>query len=118
MARVAINGGGVSGMTSAYLLSSRHHLDLFEANPTLGGHTDTHLLHRADGDWNVDTGFIVYNDKTYPAFIKLLDRLKVKGRPTTMSFSIRSDQDRVEYNGTSTNSLFAQRTNLIRPARR
>ncbi|MCX6124770.1 MAG: FAD-dependent oxidoreductase [Proteobacteria bacterium] len=116
MARVAIIGGGISGMCSAYLLADRHDVALFEAGAYLGGHTHTHSISRPDGNWNVDTGFIVYNNKTYPSFIKLLKRLNIEGQPTTMSFSVRSDTEDVEYNGTSMRTLFAQNRNIVRPA--
>ena len=116
MSKIAVIGGGISGMCSAYLLTDRHEVTLYEAGSYLGGHTQTHLLARTDGDWNVDTGFIVYNNKTYPNFIKLLGRLNVQGRPTTMSFSVRNDAEDVEYNGTSLRTLFAQPRNVLRPA--
>jgi predicted NAD/FAD-binding protein len=116
MAKIAIIGGGISGMCSAYLLSFRHDVTLIESGSYLGGHTHTHCLKRDDGDWNVDTGFIVYNNKTYPGFLRLLGRLGVKGLPTTMSFSVRCEASDLEYNGTSLNSLFAQRRNLLRPS--
>lgn len=115
MARIAIVGGGVSGMTAAWLLRGRHDVTLFDANDYLGGHTHTHSL-AADGQqWMVDSGFIVFNDKTYPNFRKLLKNLDVKSRPTSMSFSVKSDSDNLEYNGTSINALFAQRFNFFRP---
>ena len=116
MANVAIIGGGISGMASAYFLAKRHHVELFEAGSYLGGHTHTHCLKRPDGDWNIDTGFIVYNKKTYPNFLRFLNALQVQGQPTSMSFSVRDDIANVEYNGTSLNSLFCQRRNLARPA--
>ena len=115
MAKIAIIGGGISGMTSALLLCSRHDVTLFDANDYLGGHTHTHSL-EADGQrWLVDSGFIVFNDKTYPNFRRLLEILEVSARPTTMSFSVKCESDDLEYNGTSINALFAQRRNLLRP---
>ena len=115
MAKIAIIGGGISGMTSAWLLCGRHDVTLFEANDYLGGHTHTHTLEADGRKWLVDSGFIVFNDKTYPNFRRLLDILEVKARPTTMSFSVKSVADDLEYNGTSINALFAQRRNLFRP---
>ena len=115
MAKIAVIGGGISGMTSAWMLHKRHDVTLFQNQDFLGGHTHTHEF-KADGQvWPVDSGFIVYNDRTYPNFIRLLDRLGVQGRATTMSFSVMSERDNLEYNGTSLNALFAQRSNLIRP---
>jgi predicted NAD/FAD-binding protein len=115
MAKIAIVGGGISGMTAAWMLHGRHDITLFDANDYLGGHTHTHSL-EADGQrWLVDSGFIVFNDKTYPNFRKLLKLLDVGARATTMSFSVKSPRDRLEYNGTSINSLFAQRRNVFRP---
>ncbi len=115
LSRVAVIGGGISGMVSAWLLRERHEVTLFEAGDYLGGHTHTHDLEADGALWPVDSGFIVYNDKTYPNFIKLLKRLGVEGRATTMSFSVMSETDDLEYNGTSINALFAQRRNFLRP---
>ncbi len=115
MAKVAVVGGGISGMVSAWLLHHKHDVRLYHNQDYLGGHTHTHTF-EADGSmWAVDSGFIVYNDKTYPNFMKFLQRLNVDGRPTSMSFSVISEPDNLEYNGTSLNALFAQRLNLVRP---
>lgn len=115
MAKIAVVGGGISGMMSAWMLHKNHEVTLFQNQDYLGGHTHTHDF-EADGKiWPVDSGFIVYNNKTYPNFIRLLERLGVEGRPTTMSFSVMSERDNLEYNGTSINSLFAQRINFVRP---
>jgi len=115
MSKIAIVGGGISGMTAAYFLNERHNVTLFDANDYLGGHTHTHSLEADGAFWAVDSGFIVFNDKTYPNFRKLLKKLDVTSRPTTMSFSVKSESDDLEYNGTSINSLFAQRRNIVRP---
>jgi predicted NAD/FAD-binding protein len=114
--RIAIIGAGISGLTAAYRLCTTHDLTLFEANDYVGGHTNT-----VDVEWNgehqvIDTGFIVFNDWTYPQFIKLLEELGVSSRPTSMSFSVRCDAAGLEYNGSSLNGLFAQRRNLVRPS--
>jgi len=115
VAKVAVVGAGISGMMTAWMLHKRHDVTVFQNQNYLGGHTHTHEF-EADGKvWPVDSGFIVYNNKTYPNFIRLLERLGVEGRPTSMSFSVISDRDNLEYNGTSINALFAQRTNIIRP---
>jgi predicted NAD/FAD-binding protein len=114
--RIAIIGTGISGMVAAYLLHSEHDVTLFEANDYIGGHTNTIGVETAEGCYAVDTGFMVFNDRTYPHFSKLLTRLGVASQPSTMSFSLRCEDSGLEYNGTSINTLFAQRRNLIRPA--
>lgn len=113
--KVAIVGGGVSGNVAAYRLCRNHEVTLFEANDYLGGHTHTHDLEIDGRHVAVDSGFIVFNDWTYPNFIALLDELGVKSRPSNMSFSVRCERSGLEYNGTSLNALFCQRRNLVRP---
>lgn len=113
--RVAVIGGGIAGNTAAYHLSENHQVTLFEAGDHLGGHTHTHDIVMHGQPYAVDTGFIVFNDRTYPNFMALLDEMKVAYQPAEMSFSVRSDADRLEYNGHSLNTLFAQRRNLLRP---
>lgn len=114
--RIAIVGGGISGLTVAHRLRERHQVTLFEAADYLGGHTNTVDVDY-DGDrFAVDTGFIVFNDRNYPQFTALLDELKIASRPTSMSFSVRADAADIEYEGSSLSGLFAQRRNLVRPA--
>ena len=114
--KIAIIGAGISGLTAAYRLSAAHDVTLFEANDYLGGHTNTVDV-EIDGERHaIDTGFIVFNDWTYPNFIALLDELGVRSQPTSMSFSVRCDAANLEYNGSSLNGLFAQRRNLLRPS--
>jgi predicted NAD/FAD-binding protein len=113
--KVAVIGGGIAGNVAAYHLSKNHQVHLFEAGDHLGGHTHTHDILMHGQHYAVDTGFIVFNDRTYPNFMQLLDQLGVDYQPTEMSFSVRSDKDNLEYNGHSLNTLFAQRTNLLRP---
>jgi predicted NAD/FAD-binding protein len=113
--RIAVVGGGVSGLVAAYLLGREHEVDLFEAGEAVGGHTDTHRIELDGETHDVDTGFIVFNEPNYPLFTRLLEQLGVPSRETTMSFSVRCDRSRLEYNGTSLNRLFAQRRNLLRP---
>ena len=113
--KVAIIGSGISGLTAAWLLHERQQITVFEANDYIGGHTHTVDVD-LDGERHaIDTGFIVYNDWTYPNFIELLTRLGVDSQPTSMSFSVRCDRSGIEYNGTSLNAMFAQRRNLFRP---
>jgi predicted NAD/FAD-binding protein len=114
--RIAIVGTGISGMVAAYLLRDEHELTVFEAGDYVGGHTHTVAVDDPNGAVNVDTGFIVYNDWTYPNFCKLLDELGVETQPSNMSFSMRDQAADIEYQGDSLNTLFAQRSNLLRPA--
>ena len=116
MAKVAIIGSGISGLTCAYLLRNAHQVTLFEANDRLGGHTHTHQIVVDDTPVTVDTGFIVYNDRTYPNFMRLLAELGCVGRATEMSFSLRTLDKDFEYNGHNLDTLFAQRRNLLNPA--
>ena len=116
MARIAIVGSGISGLTCAYLLRHQHQVTLFEANDYLGGHTHTHEIKIDQTLVTVDTGFIVYNDRTYPNFMRLLAELECSGNPTEMSFSVKDEAKNLEYNGHNLNTLFAQRRNLIRPS--
>lgn len=110
--RIAVVGGGVSGLVTAYLLNDGYDVRLFEAGPSLGGHTRTEEVEVGGRTYAVDMGFIVYNERNYPGFTALLDRLKVASRPTEMSFSVRCPRTRLEYNGHNLNTLFAQRQNL------
>ena len=113
--KIAIIGSGIAGLTSAYLLNRRHDITVFEASDWVGGHTHT-LDVQVDGrDYAIDTGFIVFNDWTYPHFIQLLERLGVASQPTEMSFSVNDPRSGLEYNGNTLNSLFAQRRNLLSP---
>ncbi len=114
--KIAIIGSGIAGNTIAYHLHQQHDITVFEAESHIGGHTHTHHIQHEGRDMAVDTGFIVFNDRTYPNFIALLEALNVKWRNSSMSFSVRCDKTGLEYNGTTLNSLFAQRLNLFRPS--
>jgi predicted NAD/FAD-binding protein len=113
--KIAVVGSGISGLTCAYLLSKDYEVHLFESESRLGGHTHTHDIETKSGKYKIDTGFIVCNDRNYPNFMKLLDKIGLETQPSFMSFSVKSPKDNVEYNGTSLNALFCQRLNLIRP---
>jgi predicted NAD/FAD-binding protein len=113
--KIAIIGTGIAGNLAAYRLSREHDITVYEADGRIGGHTNTVDVVAAGSRWAVDTGFIVYNDVTYPNFIRLLDELGVESQPSDMSFSVRSARGGLEYNGASLNALFAQRRNLLRP---
>ena len=112
--KIAIIGSGISGLTSAYLLNRNHDITVFEASDYIGGHTHTHNIKIKDKEYAVDTGFIVYNERTYPNFIKLLDTLGVERQLSTMGFSVKSASEDYEYAGESLNSLFAKRSNIFR----
>lgn len=114
--KLAIIGTGISGMVTAYLLCRDHDITVFEANDYVGGHTHTHAVEQAGRTYHVDTGFIVFNERTYPNFCKLLKRLGVESQASDMSFSVRNERTGLEYKGSSLNTLFAQRRNLFRPA--
>ena len=114
--KIAIIGTGISGLVAAHLLHGEHDVTVFEANDYIGGHTNTVEVTLDGRAYAVDTGFIVYNETTYPRFTKLLRQLHVATRPTHMSFSVQSARTGLEYAGTNVNTLFAQRRNLLRPA--
>lgn len=114
--RIAVVGGGISGMLSWYLLQQKHDVTLFEANDYLGGHTATVEVEAAGEKFAIDTGFIVFNDRTYPVFNKFIAELAVEKLNTEMSFSVKNPQQKLEYNGNTIASLFAQKRNLLRPS--
>ena len=114
--RIAIIGAGISGLVSAYLLCREHEIVVYEANDYIGGHTHTIDVDVNGRRYPVDTGFIVFNEKTYPNFVKLLRQLGISWQPSKMSFSVRCEKTGLEYSPTSPNALFAQRRNLFRPA--
>lgn len=112
--KIAIIGSGISGLTAGFLLHRLHDITLFEAAPALGGHTATVEVTQNGRNYAVDTGFIVFNDRTYPNFLKLLARIGVASQPAEMSFSVKSPEG-LEYNGHNLDTLFAQRSNLLSP---
>ncbi len=107
--KIAIVGSGISGLVAGYHLNHNHDITVFESESWIGGHTHTVKY----DDLNIDTGFIVFNNRNYPNFKKLIESLKVDYRPTNMSFSVRNDSWKLEYNGNNLNSLFADRKNLF-----
>lgn len=114
--KIAIIGSGISGLVVAHKLQHQHDITIFESNNYIGGHTNTIEFEYEGEAMAVDTGFIVFNNWTYPNFIELLHELRVAYKPTDMSFSVKSDSNKLEYSGSSLNSLFAQRSNLLRPS--
>ncbi len=113
--KVAIIGSGIAGNIIAHHLHQTHDITMFEANSHIGGHTHTHNIELMGKNYAVDTGFIVFNDRTYPHFIEMLDAQKVAWQPSQMSFSVHNELTGLEYNGTTLNSLFAQRRNFFKP---
>ncbi|MGP8304646.1 NAD(P)/FAD-dependent oxidoreductase [Vibrio sp. YIC-376] len=113
--KIAIVGTGISGLTCGYYLHKEHDITLFEANDSIGGHTATVDVNIDGQDYAIDTGFIVYNDRTYPNFIKMMEEIGVEGVPTQMSFSVRNNSNGLEYNGHTLSTLFAQKRNWANP---
>ena len=114
--KIAVVGSGVSGLVAAWLLHPAHEVTVFEADARIGGHVHTVPVRGPDGDWAVDTGFIVFNDRNYPLFCRILDRLGVASRAGDMSFSVHEEATGLEWNGSGLGGAFAQRRNLLRPA--
>jgi uncharacterized protein len=113
--RIAIIGSGISGLTAARRLCQDHEITVFEANGYVGGHTNTIDVEAEGRSWAVDTGFIVFNDWTYPNFIALMNEIGVASQPSDMGFSVHCERSGLEYCGSSVNQLFAQRRNLVSP---
>lgn len=113
MKKIAIIGSGISGLTAAYYLHKHIDICVYEADSRLGGHTATKDIHIDGHHYTIDTGFIVFNDWTYPNFIKLLNELGVQSQPTDMGFSVSNPLTGYEYAGTNLGTLFAQKRNLF-----
>jgi len=114
--KIAVIGSGIAGSSVAWLLASRHDVTLFEKNDYVGGHTHTHQLDDGYGDQvAVDSGFIVFNRPNYPHLTAFFEHLGVATSPTQMSFGMSMDAGQLEYSGDNLNTLFAQRSNLLRP---
>ncbi len=116
MKNFAIIGSGISGLTAAYLLSKKYNVTVFEKNDCIGGHTATVDIEKEGDKFAIDTGFIVFNNKTYPNFLALLDEISIGKTPTEMSFSVHNCQTGLEYNGHNLDTLFAQRRNIVKPS--
>lgn len=115
MKNIAVIGAGVSGLTSAYLLSKKHNVTVFEKADKIGGHTATVDVEVDGKSYAIDTGFIVFNNKTYPNYLALLDEIGVGKQETEMSFSVHNTNTGMEYNGHNLDTLFAQRSNFFKP---
>ena len=112
---IAVIGSGISAMSAAWLLARRHDVTIFEKQGRLGGHSNTAMVSEPDGPVAIDTGFIVYNEATYPNLKAMFTHLGVDTVPSDMSFAVSADSGRFEYSGTDINGLLAQRSNLLRP---
>ena len=113
--KIAIAGTGIAGMAAAWMLAPHFEITVYEAGPRTGGHSNTVMASCADGDVPVDTGFIVYNEATYPNLTALFAHLGVETTATAMSFAASRNDGALEYNGETLNALFGQRRNLFRP---
>ncbi len=114
--RIAIIGSGISGLGAAYVLSRSHHVEIFEREPRLGGHAHTVDVPLPGGGVQpLDTGFLLFNERTYPNFVRLLDRLGVASHATAMGFGVRCRRCGLEYGSRSISSLLAQRWRLLDP---
>ena len=116
MPHIAIVGSGIAGLSAAHVLHATHEITLFEADHRVGGHANTVAVHEAGQTLGIDTGFIVYNERNYPAFSAMLQGLGVATQPSEMSFSVSSLVSGLEYGTTSLNTLLARRSNLFRPS--
>ena len=113
--RIAVVGTGVSGLSAAWLLQTRHDVTVYEKAGRVGGHSNTVSVRLDGADLAVDTGFIVYNAATYPNFVEMLRVLGVDSHETDMSFAASLDGGRIEYSGANLAALFSQRSNLVSP---
>lgn len=114
---IAIVGAGISGLAAAYLLRREHRVQIFEANDYAGGHANTVTIPREDGsELALDVGFIVYNERTYPGFTRLLAELDVPTQPSDMTFSVRCEEEDFEFSSRGARGYLAQRRNLLRPS--
>ncbi len=114
--KIAVIGSGIAGNVAAYRLSASHDITVYEANAWPGGHTNTIDVEEDGRTLAIDTGFIVFNDRTYPNFIGLLDELGQPVRDSIMSFSVQARSKGLEYCGGTLDSLFADRLNVLRPS--
>lgn len=113
--KLAIIGTGVAGMSAAYFLKDEYDITVYEKNAYIGGHTNTVYVEEDGKQLPIDTGFMVFNEVTYPNLIKLFKKLDVPYKDTDMSFGVRHNSSNLEYNGSNLNGLFAQRKNIFSP---
>lgn len=113
--KIAVIGGGISGLGAAWVLQPKHDVHVFERGPRLGGHTHTHLIDSESGPVALDSGFIVYNEETYPLLTTLLDLLEIESQPTNMSFSVECARCNLVYSGLGIGGVFSDPRNALRP---
>ncbi|GAM98350.1 amine oxidase [alpha proteobacterium U9-1i] len=113
--RIAVIGSGIAGMSAAWLLSKAHEVTIYEKNDRLGGHSNTVNVHTASGTIPVDTGFIVFNDVTYPNLVALFEHLGVESQDSDMSFGVSLDGGRIEYSSVGASAFLAGGRNLLSP---
>lgn len=113
MKRVAVIGSGISGLAAAYFLSSTHDVHVFEKDDRIGGHTNTIMVQTSAGALPIDTGFIVFNERTYPRFCRLMNELGVRSQPSDMSFAVTYKGGEFEYSSRGVLGFFAQGSNLL-----
>ena len=111
--KIGIVGSGISGLSCAYFLDKSHEVTVFEADRKIGGHTSTFDVQIDDKTYQVDTGFIVFNDRNYPNFVKLIKDLGIPKKNTSMGFSLSDSETGIEYAGTNLDTIFAQRKNIF-----
>lgn len=114
--KIAVLGAGISGLGSAYLLSQKHEVDLYEKERRLGGHARTTMVEEEGKTFGVDTGFLVFNHETYPLLTKLFEKLDVKIEKSDMSFGFWDEKSNTAYNGQSIGGMFFQKKNLFSPS--
>jgi uncharacterized protein len=114
--KIAVVGSGISGLSAAWLLSQRHNVTLIEADKRIGGHSNTFLCPAPEGEVPVDTGFIVYNDRTYPNLSALFDYLSVPTADSKMGFAVSLGKGAYEYSGAGLMSLVGHTSNLLNPS--
>lgn len=110
--KIAIIGSGISGLTTAYYLNKDHDITVFESNNYIGGHTDTHRIQCDNSDLQVDSGFIVFNERNYPNFVRLLKEINVEWQDSDMSFSVNNQRSGLQYSATDLRGLFSQKRNI------
>ncbi|MBI9071519.1 MAG: FAD-dependent oxidoreductase [Melioribacteraceae bacterium] len=115
MEKLAIIGTGIAGMASAYYLKDKYELTIYEKNNYVGGHTNTVTIDEDGEEVNIDTGFMVYNEVTYPNLTNLFKELNVETKNTDMSFSVQHKVSDLEFSGSGLDGLFSQRKNLFSP---
>ena len=111
--KIGIVGSGISGLSCAYFLDKSHEVTVFESETKIGGHTATFDVQLDKNNYQVDTGFIVFNDRNYPNFVSLIEELGIAKKTTSMGFSLSDSETGIEYAGTNLDTIFAQRQNIF-----